>query len=161
VNLLVDYSPDKGRILAEALPAKVIRVFREHGVQSREVHRWFKTFVLGGEASVRVEIICSDYAETLEGEIGRCMHEDRIIRQRQRPEYQGQLAQNVEFLHRAAVHASGGARRASRSTPGSTLGPLPPGLLRRSQTDALSYAVGRVERGLSHSSLGLTADAAD
>jgi hypothetical protein len=99
VNLLVDYPPDKGRILAEALPAKVIRVFRDYGVQSREVHRWFKTFVLGGEASVRVEIICSDYAETLEGEIGRCMHEDRIIRQRQRPEYQGQLAQNVEFLH--------------------------------------------------------------
>ena len=99
VNLLVDHAPDKGRILADALPAKVIRVFREHGVQSREVHRWFETFVLGGEPSVRVEIICSDYAETLEGEIGRCMHEDRIIRQRQRPEYQGQLAQNVEFLH--------------------------------------------------------------
>jgi hypothetical protein len=98
VNLLVDYKPDKGHILAEALPAKVLRVFREHGIQSREVHRWFETFVLAGEAGVRVEIICSDYVETLEGEIGRCMHEDRIIRQRQRPEYRGQLAQNVEFL---------------------------------------------------------------
>jgi hypothetical protein len=26
------------------------------------------------------------------------MHEDRIIRQRQHPQHQGQLAQNVEFL---------------------------------------------------------------
>jgi hypothetical protein len=47
---------------------------------------------------VRVEIICSDAEETLESEIGRCMHEDRIIRQRLGPAYQGHLSQNVEFL---------------------------------------------------------------
>jgi hypothetical protein len=98
LNLIVDYQPDKARILAQALPAKVIGVFREHGIQAGEANRWFDAFVRSGEASVRVEIICSDYEQTLEGEIGRCMHEDRIIRQRQRREYQGHLAQNVEFL---------------------------------------------------------------
>lgn len=98
VNLLVDYAPDRTRLLAEPLPAKVLRIFRDHGVEAPEVQRWFKTFVLDGESSVRVEIICADYAETLESEIGRCMHEARIIRQRHRREYAGSLAQNVEFL---------------------------------------------------------------
>jgi hypothetical protein len=98
VNLLVDHLPDRARILAEPLPGKVVRLFQAHGVQPAEVARWFEAFVRDGEPQVRVEIICSDYAETLEGEIGRCMHEDRIIRQRQHPHHQGQLAQNVEFL---------------------------------------------------------------
>ncbi|MCG6897558.1 MAG: hypothetical protein LJE60_10700 [Thiocapsa sp.] len=98
VNLLVDYSPDRGRILAQALPAKVLRVFRDHGIGAETANRWFDAFIAGGEPSARVEIIYSDYEETLEGEIGRCMHEDRIIRQRRLHAYQSQLAQNVEFL---------------------------------------------------------------
>jgi hypothetical protein len=98
VNLLVDHAPERARILAEPLPEKVLRLFLAHGVQPAEVARSFEAFVREGEPRVRVEIICSDYVETLEGEIGRCMHEDRIIRQRQHPHHQGQLAQNVEFL---------------------------------------------------------------
>lgn len=98
VNLLVDYAPDKERILAQGLPEKVVRVFRDHGVSPCETRRRFETFVRSGEPAVRVEIICSDAAETLESEIGRCMHEDRIIRQRLGRAYQGHLSQNVEFL---------------------------------------------------------------
>jgi hypothetical protein len=98
VNLLVDFGPDKDRILAQGLPEKVVRVFRGHGVSPSETRRRFETFVRSGEPVVRVEIICSDPAETLESEIGRCMHEDRIIRQRLGRAYQGHLSQNVEFL---------------------------------------------------------------
>jgi hypothetical protein len=47
---------------------------------------------------VNLEIIVSSYAQMLESEIGSCMHEERIIRQRRNPQYLGQLAQNVEFL---------------------------------------------------------------
>jgi hypothetical protein len=98
VNLLVDYCPDRDGIVAQGLPEKVLRIFRNHGVSPRETVRRFETFVRSGEPSVRVEIICSDAAETLESEIGRCMHEDRIIRQRLGRAYQGHLSQNVEFL---------------------------------------------------------------
>jgi hypothetical protein len=34
----------------------------------------------------------------LESEIGRCMHEDRIIEQRLRQPYNGHLAKNIEYL---------------------------------------------------------------
>lgn len=98
VNLLVDVCPDKDRILAQGLPEKVVRVFGAHGISPRETRRMFETFVLGGEPAVRVEIICSDAEETLESEIGRCMHEDRIIRQRLGRTYQGHLSRNLEFL---------------------------------------------------------------
>jgi hypothetical protein len=98
VNLLVDVCPDKDRILAQGLPEKVVRVFGAHGISPRETRGMFETFVLGGEPAVRVEIICSDAEETLESEIGRCMHEDRIIRQRLGRTYQGHLSRNLEFL---------------------------------------------------------------
>lgn len=98
VNLLVDYCPDKDRILAQGLPEKVVRIFGAHGIPPCETRRRFETFVRSGEPAVRVEIICSDAAEALESEIGRCMHEDRIIRQRLGRAYQGQLSQNLEFL---------------------------------------------------------------
>jgi hypothetical protein len=98
VNLLVDYCPDKDRILAQGLPEKVVRVFEAHGISPCETRRRFESFVRSGESAVRVEIICSDAEETLESEIGRCMHEDRIIRQRLGRAYQGHLSQNLEFL---------------------------------------------------------------
>jgi len=34
----------------------------------------------------------------LESEIGRSMHEDRILTQRQNQQYQGSLARNIEYL---------------------------------------------------------------
>ncbi|MFB1485739.1 MULTISPECIES: hypothetical protein [unclassified Thiocapsa] len=98
VNLLVDYFPDKDPILAQGLPEKVLRVFGVHGISPCDTRRRFETFVRSGEPGVRVEIICSGAEETLESEIGRCMHEDRIIRQRLGWAYQGHLSQNLEFL---------------------------------------------------------------
>ena len=98
LNLVVEHRPDKGRILAQPLPSKVLMLFQEQGVQPEAVRRAFESFVHSGEDAVQVEIICSDYAQALEGEIGRCMHEDRIIRQRHHPHHSGQLALNVEFL---------------------------------------------------------------
>jgi hypothetical protein len=44
------------------------------------------------------EIILSTYQEMLESEIGRCIHEDRIIEQRLRQQYRGPLARNIQCL---------------------------------------------------------------
>jgi len=97
-NLIVDYQPDKARILAQPLHSRIISVFNAHGIGGDEANRLFREFVDTGEESVRVEIIVSNYLQMMESEIGRCMHEDRIIRQRRNQVYQGQLGSNVEFL---------------------------------------------------------------
>jgi len=58
----------------------------------------FREFIVTGERSVHIEIIVSTYQETLESEIGRSMHEDRILEQRMSRQYRGPLAANVEYL---------------------------------------------------------------
>jgi hypothetical protein len=68
------------------------------GLHPDQVQKDFVDFVRSGEASVSLEIIVSDYPETLESEIGRCMHEDRILRQRLTRQYRGHLSKNIEYL---------------------------------------------------------------
>jgi len=97
-NLIVSYRPDREAILAEPLHDRMLRVFEAHGYTPGQANAAFREFVLSGEDSVCLEIIATDYLEMLESEIGRCMHEERIIRQRHNPRYYGQLAQNVGFL---------------------------------------------------------------
>jgi hypothetical protein len=71
---------------------------QRRGVGPGEVNRSFAEFVRSGEDSVLLEIIFSDYQEMLESEIGRCMHEDRIIEQRLHQQYRGLLARNIGYL---------------------------------------------------------------
>lgn len=69
-----------------------------HGLGPEQVHEHFRQFVIQGEEYVHIEVIVCNYQEMLESEIGRCMHEDRIIQQRLTQQYNGQLARNIEFL---------------------------------------------------------------
>jgi hypothetical protein len=97
-NLVVGYRPDRDAILEEPLQERMIRVFAAHGYSASQTGAAFREFVRSGEDQVSLEIIVTSYLEMLESEIGRCMHEERIIRQRHNPRYYGQLAQNVGFL---------------------------------------------------------------
>ncbi|MGB5472477.1 MAG: hypothetical protein WBQ78_03245 [Gammaproteobacteria bacterium] len=97
-NLVVGYHPDKDKVLAEPLHDRMLQVFGAHGYTPGQANAAFREFVQSGEESINLEIIVTSYLEMLESEIGRCMHEERIIRQRHNPRYCGQLAQNVGFL---------------------------------------------------------------
>jgi hypothetical protein len=97
-NLVVDCRPDTDAVLGEPLHARMLAVFEAHGYDARRAAVAFREFVQSGEERISLEIIVTSYPEMLESEIGRCMHEERIIRQRHDPRYHGQLAQNVEFL---------------------------------------------------------------
>ena len=68
------------------------------GFSPDEANRAFAEFVRSGEEDVLLEIILSTYQEMLESEIGRCIHEDRIIEQRLRQQYRGPLARNIQCL---------------------------------------------------------------
>lgn len=97
-NLVVEYRPERTAILGEPLHERMLRVFAAHGYTRQRADAAFHDFVHSGEQHVSVEIIATGYADMLESEIGRCMHEERIIRQRHNPRYYGQLAQNAGFL---------------------------------------------------------------
>lgn len=97
-NLIVEYRPDREAILGAPLHDRMLYVFAAHGYTASQANTAFHEFVRSGEADIRLEIIVTSYLEMLESEIGRCMHEERIIRQRHDPRYSGQLAQNIGFL---------------------------------------------------------------
>ncbi|MCX7635678.1 MAG: hypothetical protein N2Z74_08045, partial [Syntrophales bacterium] len=100
VNLIVAIRPPKDELVRDPLPPEILPVLMKRGFTAEEARREFAAFVTAGEEEVYLEIIVSNYEELLESEIGRCMHEDRIIAQRLRQQYRGHLAKNVEYLMR-------------------------------------------------------------
>ena len=97
-NLIVRYTPPKNRIIARQIGAAATQAVADQGIDQDGAEKEFLNFICSGEDQVNLEIIISNYEETLEGEIGRCMHEDRIIEQRMKEQYRGCLARNVEYL---------------------------------------------------------------
>jgi hypothetical protein len=98
VNLIVRYRPDKKALIAKPLSERMIRLMHNGGMSGEELHDHFRQFVISAEDHVHIEVIVCNYQEMLESEIGRCMHEDRILSQRLTQQYTGQLARNIEFL---------------------------------------------------------------
>ena len=97
-NVIVSYSPPREEILSQPLSEKIVDIMDLRGSRPDDSNREFAEFVRSGEDHIYMEIIVSDYEEMLESEIGRCMHEDRIIGQRLRQQYNGHLAKNIEYL---------------------------------------------------------------
>ncbi len=97
-NLIVRYTPDKESLLEKPLDERTLAAMENRGMEAEKAQSEFRDFVLTAEDSVEVEVIVCNYQEMLESEIGRSMHEERILRQRLDQQYTGQLARNIEFL---------------------------------------------------------------
>ncbi|MBM4314679.1 MAG: hypothetical protein FJ122_12305 [Deltaproteobacteria bacterium] len=97
-NLIVRFAPTRKEILARPLGRGLLNIMQARGFSPYEARAAFVEFVDSGEDNVHLEIILSTYQEMLESEIGRCIHEDRIIEQRLRQQYRGPLARNIQFL---------------------------------------------------------------
>ena len=97
-NLIVRYRPPREEIIARPFGHGFLNVMQKRGYSPYEARQAFVEFVRSGEEDILLEIILSNYQEMLESEIGRCMHEDRIIEQRLCQQYRGPLAQNIQYL---------------------------------------------------------------
>jgi hypothetical protein len=99
INLIVRLRPSHAAILGDDLSdERILDILRRRGVTRGRAVAAFRDFVRTGEESVHLEIIVINYQENLESEIGRCIHEDRIIEQRRGTRYRGHLAKNIEYL---------------------------------------------------------------
>jgi hypothetical protein len=97
-NLIVCYRPERERILSQPVYGRIQSLLQARGMDPEQIQQAFAEFVNTGEENVSLEIIVSNYEETLESEIGRCIHEDRIISQRLTQQYRGHLSKNIEYL---------------------------------------------------------------
>lgn len=97
-NLIVSYAPPREEIVNRIMSDRLLSIMQAKGFTSEEASLEFKKFILSGEQRVNLEIIISNYQETMESEIGRCMHEERIIEQRKTQQYRSYLAKNITYL---------------------------------------------------------------
>jgi len=97
-NLIVRYRPPREELIARPLGGGLLKIMQARGFSPYEAREAFVEFVESGEETVHLEMILSTYQEMVESEIGRCIHEDRIIEQRLRQQYRGPLARNIQCL---------------------------------------------------------------
>jgi hypothetical protein len=87
------------QLLAARVPAgEALRILGGRGFDPARVPALYAEFLDTAEDHVLLELIVSTYEDLLESEIGRCMHEDRVLTQRTNPDYRSHLAQNVRYL---------------------------------------------------------------
>lgn len=97
-NLVIRYIPDREKLLAPPLSPEALERLKLRGMDPATAQQAFHRFVSTGEPSIHIELILTHYEEVLESEIGRSMHEERLLRQRKQQSYRGHLARNVSYL---------------------------------------------------------------
>jgi hypothetical protein len=68
------------------------------GLTTEQLAAGLPTFVEGSADTIRIELILTSFDEFLESELGRCIHEYRVLEQRARRDYRGRMAKNAEFI---------------------------------------------------------------
>ena len=96
-TLVVRYRWPRDLVLNHTPTGPAMAVLRERGC-SCHIDAEFRAFIEDAEDDVLIEVIVSSYEDMLESEIGRSMHEERVLMQRENRQYHGSLARNVEYL---------------------------------------------------------------
>lgn len=97
-NYIIEYRLDKDMLLENAPGPRVIHVLSARGMKSDSLIEDYRQFIKNAEDTVMIEVITSNYQEMIESEMGRCMHEDRIMVQREQLEYRSSIARNVRYI---------------------------------------------------------------
>lgn len=98
VNLQVDIElPPVGQLVDE-LRDLDWSVAAQRGLDPDEARARFPAWVEKGARSIRTEVILTTYPELLESELGRSLHELRILTLRERQVYSGPIAENARYL---------------------------------------------------------------
>ena len=97
-NILVDIElPPVGRIIDDNADRDWHQAV-ERGLDPSVAPKRFAEYVESGARAVRTEIILTTYPELVESELGRSIHEQRVLRLRDRQSYSGQIALNARYL---------------------------------------------------------------
>ncbi len=97
-NLRVVHRLPKELLLAHPPRGFAAEVLARRGLPRETMDADWRAFVEASEPEVGVEVIASSFREFLESEIGRCIHEERVLSMRVQPSYTGHLATNVFYL---------------------------------------------------------------
>jgi hypothetical protein len=109
----------------------------DRGLCPATIPKRFESYVESGSRTVRTEVILTTYPELVESEIGRSLHEQRILRLRDRqPPCSGQIARNARYLIEYLI--------AVAYSPSIAIKSLPIKLWGRYLPETLATAVGKL-----------------
>jgi hypothetical protein len=97
-KIILRYHIPRKALISRPPAGRALEVLRARHIADEDIPSAHRVFLETAESTVHLELLLTSYQELLESEIGRSMHEERVIAQRERQEYQASLAQNVEHL---------------------------------------------------------------
>jgi hypothetical protein len=98
LNIAFKYRIDKDVLVAQPPVGPTLDAFADRGLNPLDVPKAYERFIREGEDELVIELIITNYQEGLESEIGRAMHEERVLAQRDDQQYHGSLARNIAAL---------------------------------------------------------------
>lgn len=97
-TLILKVRWEKERISRAFLEKRAWERYVNRGIPEEELKRGIDHWLDDAAFDLVVEVILSTMEEMLESELGRCIHEERILLQRDTKVYKGYIPTNVEFL---------------------------------------------------------------
>jgi hypothetical protein len=97
-NLLVSHKLPFDLLMSNPPRGHALRTFAYRGFDPETVELTYRDFLATAESTVSLEIIVSNFEDFLESEIGRSMHEERVLHQRSHGDYNGHMATNARYL---------------------------------------------------------------
>ena len=98
VNLRVAHILPRDLLRAHPPSGDFLHILSARGFDPARVDAQYQRFLDQAEDHVLLEIIVSNFQEFMESEIGRSMHEERVLSQRANAEYRSPLATSVRYL---------------------------------------------------------------
>lgn len=98
INITLRYTIDKPALLRHPPTGSAFDQLVARGIAPDRVVAGYRQFVTEADDALVLELIVSTYQNGLESEIGRSMHEERVLNQRAQQQYRGSLARNITAL---------------------------------------------------------------
>lgn len=97
-SLVIEVPWDRGGISRRYAESEAWRRYVGRGIPEEEMRKGLDRWLEGARPTLNMEVILSTFPDMVESELGSCIHEERIIAQRDSKVYKGYIPMNVEFL---------------------------------------------------------------
>jgi hypothetical protein len=97
-SLVVDLPWDKEQVCRSFIESRAWEKYINRGIPETELQKGLEHLVEDAEPRICIEVTLTTFDDLIESELGRGIHEERIITQRGQTVYVGHIPMNVEFL---------------------------------------------------------------
>lgn len=97
-SLILEVTWDVEAVCRSYAEGQAWQRYRGRGIPDAQLQAGLDGLLPGAAPTLTVEVILTTFPDLVESELGRSLHEQRIITQRDDREYTGYLPMNVEFL---------------------------------------------------------------